>query len=67
MLAILDVFSKFLQIGKWQKVTVLLTSLFDFVSMLFLPKELTLEKIRPIINEAKGKEQNYQDSNLGKI
>jgi len=38
MLAILDMFSKFLQIGKWQKVTILLTSLFDFVSMLFLPQ-----------------------------
>lgn len=25
MLAILDVFAKFLQIGKWQKVTILLT------------------------------------------
>lgn len=54
MLAILDVFAKFLQIGKWRKVTILLTSLLDLCPCCSYLKELTLEKIRPVISKAKG-------------
>lgn len=54
MLAILDVFGKFLQIGKWQKVTVLLTSLFDMCPCCSYLKELTLEKNQTRNKRSKG-------------
>lgn len=40
VLAILEVFCDFMQMGKQQKVTVMLKSLFDLLSMLFLTQNI---------------------------
>lgn len=53
VLATLEVSCNFMQIGKQQKVTVMLTSLFDLLSMLFLPQRIYYEKNQAHDNEAK--------------
>lgn len=54
VLAILEVFCDFMQMGKQQKVTVMLKSLFDLLSMLFLTQNIYYGKNQACDKWAKG-------------